>query len=182
MACLTHIAGGRSRTSAYVRPIEGAAITESEDEAPRCLVCDVELEVPAGGGRAPRFCSGAHRAKFNRKEAQQLLPRHDTPAAVAPALVTDFEDTLRSTAAAGRRLVDALAASQTVAARLEEALARAALAGADRDAARAAHREAAAQLTSLQAAVDALRSQLSVEEQLREQITADRDRLAAQTP
>lgn len=148
------------------------------ETAPRCLVCDVELELPAGGGRTPRFCSGAHRARYNRDQSHRSAPRPPATSVTAPA-VAEFEAAVGTVASAGRRLVEAATASTALSAELAREVARADQAEADRDAAIRAHTGMRGQVDALHAAVGALRAQLAAEKELRGRITADRDRLAA---
>lgn len=149
--------------------------TAEPEAAPRCLVCDVELELPAGGGRTPRFCSGAHRARYNRDQSHRSAPRPPTTSVTAP-VVAEFEAAVGSVATAGSRLVEAATASTALRAELAHEVARADQAEADRDAAIRAHAGLRGQVDALHAAVDALRAQLAAEEKLRGRIAADRDR------
>lgn len=151
----------------------------AEDSPPRCLVCDVALEAPTGGGRIPRFCSGAHRARYNRDKRDRPHPSLSTPAADTAPAIKRFEAALESAAAAGRDLVAAAASSHALSAALTLATARAEQAEADRDAARRGIVDVRGQVTALQETVGALRAQLAAERHLLVEITAERERLTA---
>lgn len=133
---------------------------------------------PAEAG-PPRFCSGAHRARYNRDQSHRSAARPAATSVTAPA-VAEFEAAVGTVATAARRLVEAATASTALSGELAREVARAAQVEADRDAAIRAHTGLRGQVDALHAAVGALRAHLAAEEELRGQITADRDRLAAQ--
>lgn len=71
----------------------------------RCLQCGTALQAPTGGGRAPRFCSPAHRAKYNRDHARALAGRVEpsTPPD-ATRVLRRFDAALGELGSAGRSL------------------------------------------------------------------------------
>jgi hypothetical protein len=57
-----------------------------------CLQCGVALTAPSGGGPTPKFCSSAHRAKYNRDQARRRAQPIEGGA--VPAVLGRFDELL----------------------------------------------------------------------------------------